>query len=634
MGKKIRILLLSANPPDTGIIRVDEEAREISDKLDEGSYRDRFELITHQAVRPSDLQRYLLKYRPHIVHFSGHGSATDEATIILEGTSRESTKIEPQQIVNLFRVFTDSVRVVVLNACWTEPHARAIAQVIDYAIGTNGQIGDRASVTFAGAFYRALAFGRSVQEAFNLATIEVELNRLQNSVTHELFVREGTDLNEAFLLPIKAISRRVSKRLPRIAQGHAVTYAPSDVGGSVIQAATRMGGDADRRLEEAIVEKHTGNVEVVGGIGMSLPYTMTTVPSRRVQNHRLSSTPRIGPTLFEQSVVGREDALAEVKRRVQVTAALEANVNLTVVRGWPGVGKTALAEVVGRDPDIQKVFPDGVLWTSLGLKPELTAKLAEWARRLGADDAPQTHTLDEAVAKLAALMHQRRMLLVVDDVWAAAHVMPFLRAAAGGRSALLVTTRMTKVARALAPNNERIYTLPPLAEDDALTLLRHRVPSIVEQHQAACLGLVRDLGCSPLAIQVAARLLQEEASMGLDVVEFIHGIREGAVLLSELAPLSSAEGDRLPTINALLGRSTDALDQQTRECFTLLGTFAPKPAIFTIDAMRATWEVQDPTPVVRNLVGHGLLEPIGAGRFQADELLIKHARSLLRDEHS
>ncbi len=41
-----------------------------------------FELQIREAVRPRDLSRHMLSYKPHFVHFSGHG---EEAGIVLEG---------------------------------------------------------------------------------------------------------------------------------------------------------------------------------------------------------------------------------------------------------------------------------------------------------------------------------------------------------------------------------------------------------------------------------------------------------------------------------------------------------------------------------------------------------------------
>jgi hypothetical protein len=62
-------------------------------------------------------------------------------------------------------------------------------------------------------------------------------------------------------------------------------------------------------------------------------------------------------------------------------------------------------------------------------------------------------------------------------------------------------------------------------------------------------------------------------------------------------------------VAALLQRSTDLLDKETRQRFAYLGLFVPKPATFDLDAMAVAWSVTDPRPTARLLVNRGLLEP-------------------------
>ena len=59
--------------------------RAIDGALREAEFRDRFEIHQHWAVRIGDLQEALLRYRPDIVHFSGHG--TESSEIILQDAS-------------------------------------------------------------------------------------------------------------------------------------------------------------------------------------------------------------------------------------------------------------------------------------------------------------------------------------------------------------------------------------------------------------------------------------------------------------------------------------------------------------------------------------------------------------------
>ncbi len=196
MTKKHRILFLSANPWSTGRILVDEEAREIFERIQEGPYRDRFELHKHTATRGIDLQRFLLLHKPHILHFSGHGSKKHE--IILGGAPGRGQTIDQQGLVNVLGHYKRHLRLVLLNACFTKTQARSIAEVIDYSIGTGKKIGDKGSVAFAGAFYRALSFGESIRDAFNSAKAELVLTKMPRTQGIELFVRDGIKEKDPF----------------------------------------------------------------------------------------------------------------------------------------------------------------------------------------------------------------------------------------------------------------------------------------------------------------------------------------------------------------------------------------------------------------------------------------------------
>ena len=175
MPPKIKILFLAANPKELSYLRLGEEVRQIDEKITFGSVRESFELVQQHAVRTSDLQRHLLKHRPHIVQFSGHGSESQE--IVLEDEQGKSKAVSREVLVQLFKILKDNVRVIVLNACLSKPQAEALQEVIDYTIGMNDEVGDKMAINFAGAFYQALAFDRTVPEAFELAKLEVDLNR-------------------------------------------------------------------------------------------------------------------------------------------------------------------------------------------------------------------------------------------------------------------------------------------------------------------------------------------------------------------------------------------------------------------------------------------------------------------------
>ncbi|MBW4630426.1 MAG: AAA-like domain-containing protein [Iphinoe sp. HA4291-MV1] len=161
------ILLLAANPRKTSALRLDEEVREIDEGLRRANKRELFKLEQKWAVRSRDFYRAILDSQPQIVHFCGHG--TGEDGIVLEDETGQIAFVQADALSGMFKLFArKGVECVLLNACYSEVQAEAISQHIEYVIGMNRQIGDKAAVNFAVAFYDALAAGEEVEFAYEL----------------------------------------------------------------------------------------------------------------------------------------------------------------------------------------------------------------------------------------------------------------------------------------------------------------------------------------------------------------------------------------------------------------------------------------------------------------------------------
>lgn len=176
-----KILILTANPQNIDKRRLDAEVREIQTGLERAKKRDQFEIISKWAVRPDDLRRALLDYEPQIVHFSGYGAATEG--LALENDLGQLQMVSTAALAKLFEVFKDKVECVLLNACYSETQAEAIRQHIDYVIGMHQAIGNRAAIEFAVGFYDALGAGRSIEDAFKLGCIAIDLEGIPESHT-------------------------------------------------------------------------------------------------------------------------------------------------------------------------------------------------------------------------------------------------------------------------------------------------------------------------------------------------------------------------------------------------------------------------------------------------------------------
>jgi hypothetical protein len=182
------ILVLSANPKNTEQLRLDQEMREITNGLERAQNRDEFILKQTWAARPVDARRAMLDYNPNIVHFCGHGAG--EEGIALEDDYGQVKLVSSDALAGFFELFADKVECVVLNACYSEAQAEAIAKHIPYVIGMKNAIEDKAAIEFAVAFYDAIGAGRPIEFAYKLACSAIQMEGIPEHLTPVLKLKD------------------------------------------------------------------------------------------------------------------------------------------------------------------------------------------------------------------------------------------------------------------------------------------------------------------------------------------------------------------------------------------------------------------------------------------------------------
>lgn len=178
-SEKIKILFLAASPANAAHLQLDIEFREIGERLQKAKFRESFDPVSKWAVRVSDLSGFLMEHNPNIVHFSGHGSTAHE--LILLNKNGEAHPVSAEKLSGLFSVLKENIRCVILNACYSEGQAQVIAEHIDCVIGMSDSIGDDSAIVFAEHFYQALAYGKSVQDAFKLGCLQIDMESFDES---------------------------------------------------------------------------------------------------------------------------------------------------------------------------------------------------------------------------------------------------------------------------------------------------------------------------------------------------------------------------------------------------------------------------------------------------------------------
>ncbi len=196
--KKRTILFLAANPKNSTPLRLDEEVREIDAGLRRAQKREEFQLEQQWAVTPRDMQRAVLEFNPQIVHFSGHG--VGEGGLALEDEHGQAKLVSAKALAGLFELFMDQVECVLLNACYSEVQAQAIACHIPYVIGMNQAVGDTAAKEFAVGFYDALGVGKSIEFAYKFGCSSISMAGIPEELTPVLIkksdiIAQGSDIS-------------------------------------------------------------------------------------------------------------------------------------------------------------------------------------------------------------------------------------------------------------------------------------------------------------------------------------------------------------------------------------------------------------------------------------------------------
>lgn len=199
--EKIVVLFLASNPIDQVQLRLDEEARSITEMIAKSKHRDSIRFQTCWAVQPKDILQAINEYNPSIVHFSGHGSDNDE--IIFQTNNGTAKVVSKEAIVQTMMASSEEIRLVFFNTCYSRNQAEAVVEHVEAAIGMNTSIGDEAALTFSSQFYSSIGFGLSLEKAFEQAKALLMLEGIPEQDTPELFIREGLEAKDVVIVKPK-----------------------------------------------------------------------------------------------------------------------------------------------------------------------------------------------------------------------------------------------------------------------------------------------------------------------------------------------------------------------------------------------------------------------------------------------
>ncbi|WP_307854707.1 tetratricopeptide repeat protein [Micromonospora sp. C31] len=264
---------------------------------------------------------------------------------------------------------------------------------------------------------------------------------------------------------------------------------------------------------------------------------------------------------------GREEHLRRLDGLISDAARPggSAVVNLCVLTGMAGVGKTALA--VHWAHRVRHRFPDGQLFVDLrGFSSSAAARpvdvLARFLRALSVPANQVPVELDEAAALFRSLTADRALLVVLDNAGDAEQVRPLLPG--GPRCLALVTSRDRLGGLAVHQGAPRL-SLDVLSPDDALVLLTRSIGADrVAAEPAATVALAQACASLPLALQVAAANVTDR--VGSTIADYVADLSAA----NRLAVLQ-IDGDSQVAVRAAFDLSYTHLPPDAQRLFRLIG---------------------------------------------------------------
>ncbi|MGC4851872.1 NB-ARC domain-containing protein [Micromonospora sp. DT4] len=179
---------------------------------------------------------------------------------------------------------------------------------------------------------------------------------------------------------------------------------------------------------------------------------------------------------------------------------------LVAVYGPGGFGKTTLVTQACHEARVRELFSD-ILWLETGEQcspARLVQLISDLCVHLGGA-RPAFADPEQAGFHLARMLGDRRVLLVIDNVWSAADLVPFLL---GGPACVrLVTTRNVRV----CPSQARVLRLGPMSPTEIRELISRSVPNLGRQETARLASLC---GGWPLLATVVGSNISQDITAG------------------------------------------------------------------------------------------------------------------------
>lgn len=181
-----------------------------------------FAIQVETEVGGSDLVKLIRRHRPTVLHFAGHGSRDG---LYLQGPDGKGQLLSPEALASAVDT-VGSVRLAVLNACYSDATAKALLNAVPVVVGMDDRIPDTLARQFAAEFYGAMAdTDGTVSHAYRVGKASIQAQAAEHGATPILVERgEG----KARALYLRAPKPELRAYLSLDGRGRLVAYDDYD----------------------------------------------------------------------------------------------------------------------------------------------------------------------------------------------------------------------------------------------------------------------------------------------------------------------------------------------------------------------------------------------------------------------
>ncbi len=199
---KKMILFICSSPNDKNPLDFSKDFKAIKDSRENSADKASYTIEIETGVKRTDLGKLLDKYRPDILHVTMH--AADQGLFFEDGNG-DISAMGPDELADLLKIQGSIHRpdIVVLSACNSSQHAKAIKNHCNYVVGTNNVFPERAAVLYALAFYSMLFndYNTSVQTCHEAGLHAIRYAEKPFAPIKKILEDETETLTEVWTIP-------------------------------------------------------------------------------------------------------------------------------------------------------------------------------------------------------------------------------------------------------------------------------------------------------------------------------------------------------------------------------------------------------------------------------------------------